>query len=105
MLSLLTISCPRRIPIYPVWNLFLRNKIVDLFILLIFFSTDEINQSSPVIAEAVSYLTKKVDTKTRDVRILQPTIATQNVGANFKFSDISELYCFDKLYNRCRLMK
>lgn len=37
-------------------------------------------ESSPVIAEAVSYLTKKVDSKTRDVKVLQPTIATQSVS-------------------------
>jgi protein KTI12 len=40
---------------------------------------DEIEESSPVIAEAMSYLTKKVDSKTRDVKVLQPTIATQTV--------------------------
>ncbi|KAL6529313.1 hypothetical protein OROGR_014936 [Orobanche gracilis] len=39
---------------------------------------DGIEKSSPPILDAVSYLTKKVDSKTRDVRILQPTIATQS---------------------------
>ncbi|GER41567.1 protein KTI12 [Striga asiatica] len=34
-------------------------------------------KTSPAILEAVDYLTKKVDSKTRDVKILQPTIATQ----------------------------
>jgi len=43
---------------------------------------DEIVESAPVIAEAVSYLTKKVDSKTRDVKVLQPTIATQTVSIN-----------------------
>eukprot|EP00268_Persea_americana_P034920 TRINITY_DN34521_c1_g1_i2.p1 TRINITY_DN34521_c1_g1~~TRINITY_DN34521_c1_g1_i2.p1 ORF type:complete len:209 (+),score=13.95 TRINITY_DN34521_c1_g1_i2:182-808(+) len=43
-------------------------------------SKDGINQSSIAISEAVSYLTRRVDSKTRDVRILQPTIATQNVS-------------------------
>ncbi|XP_039851499.1 protein KTI12 homolog isoform X4 [Panicum virgatum] len=38
-------------------------------------------ESAPVIAEAVSYLTKKVDSKTRDVKVLQPTIATQTILA------------------------
>ena len=41
---------------------------------------EEIVESSPVVAEAVSYLTKKVDSKTRDVKVLQPTIATQSVS-------------------------
>ncbi|KAK1288957.1 hypothetical protein QJS10_CPB19g00088 [Acorus calamus] len=41
-------------------------------------SRDEIKQSSEAISEAVIYLTKKVDSKTRDVRVLQPTIATQS---------------------------
>nr|CAD1818163.1 unnamed protein product [Ananas comosus var. bracteatus] len=55
-------------------------------------SLNEINQSSPVIAEAVSYLTKKVDTKTRDVRILQPTIATQNA----RTAEANSLYEMDR---------
>ncbi|XP_020080030.1 protein KTI12 homolog [Ananas comosus] len=58
----------------------------------LFPSRDEINQSSPVIAEAVSYLTKKVDTKTRDVRILQPTIATQNA----RTAEANSLYEMDR---------
>lgn len=47
-----------------------------------------IEKSSAAIADAVSYLTKKVDSKTRDVKILQPTIATQSVqfsGANTRY--------------------
>lgn len=41
---------------------------------------DGVQQSSTAIAEAVSYLTRKVDSKSREVKILQPTIATQNVS-------------------------
>jgi protein KTI12 len=52
--------------------------LVNLFHLL--FLIDEIVETAPVIAEAVSYLTKKVDSKTRDVKVLQPTIATQTVS-------------------------
>jgi hypothetical protein len=44
------------------------------------FLIDEIVETAPVIAEAVSYLTKKVDSKTRDIKVLQPTIATQTVS-------------------------
>jgi protein KTI12 len=40
---------------------------------------DDVEKSSTVIEEAVLYLTKKVDSKTRDVKVLQPTIATQTV--------------------------
>jgi hypothetical protein len=47
------------------------------------FLIDEIVETAPVIAEAVSYLTKKVDSKTRDVKVLQPTIATQTVSINY----------------------
>ena len=46
------------------------------------FLIDEIVEKAPLIAEAVSYLTKKVDSKTRDVKVLQPTIATQTVSIN-----------------------
>jgi len=42
--------------------------------------------------DAVSYLTKKVDSKTRDVKILQPTIATQNA----RFSEANSLYELDR---------
>ncbi|GJN34213.1 hypothetical protein PR202_gb22858 [Eleusine coracana subsp. coracana] len=53
---------------------------------------DEIVESSPVIAEAVSYLTKKLDSKTRDVKVLQPTIATQTV----RTTEVNSLYEMDK---------
>ncbi|XP_068648690.1 protein KTI12 homolog [Aristolochia californica] len=55
-------------------------------------SKDGIEPLSPAITEAVSYLTKKVDSRTRDVRILQPTIATQNVRA----SEANSLYEMDQ---------
>nr|CAB3455376.1 unnamed protein product [Digitaria exilis] len=58
----------------------------------LFPSRDEIVESAPVIAEAVSYLTKKVDSKTRDVKVLQPTIATQTV----RTSEANSLYEMDK---------
>lgn len=53
---------------------------------------DGIEKTSPAISEAVSYLTKKVDSKTRDVKILQPTIATQNA----RFSEANSLYEMDR---------
>lgn len=46
---------------------------------------DGIDKSSVAIVDAVLYVTKRVDSKTRDVKILQPTLATQNTqvsGAN-----------------------
>ncbi|CAN1152830.1 Protein KTI12 homolog [Linum perenne] len=55
-------------------------------------SSDGIEKSSPAIVDAVSYLTKVVDSKTRDVRVLQPTIATQST----KFSEANSLYELDK---------
>ncbi|KAI0501405.1 hypothetical protein KFK09_016350 [Dendrobium nobile] len=55
-------------------------------------SSEGIEQSSPVIADAVSYLTRKVDSRTRDIRVLQPTIATQNVRA----TEANSLYELDK---------
>lgn len=55
-------------------------------------SRDGIEKSSDAIVEAVSYLTKKVDSKTRDVKILQPTIATQNARS----SEANSLYEMDK---------
>ncbi|URD77118.1 Chromatin associated protein KTI12 [Musa troglodytarum] len=58
----------------------------------LFPSKDEIRQSSPVIADAVSYLTKKVDSKSRDVRVLQPTIATQTAHT----TDANSLYVMDR---------
>uniref|UniRef100_A0A0E0F542 Protein KTI12 homolog n=1 Tax=Oryza meridionalis TaxID=40149 RepID=A0A0E0F542_9ORYZ len=58
----------------------------------LFPSRDEVMESSPVIAEAVSYLTKKVDSKTRDVKVLQPTIATQTA----RTTEANSLYEMDK---------
>ncbi|XP_058090160.1 protein KTI12 homolog [Magnolia sinica] len=55
-------------------------------------SKDRVNQSSTAIAEAVSYLTRKVDSKSGDVRVLQPTIATQNV----RMSEANSLYEMDR---------
>lgn len=51
-----------------------------------------IEKSSSAIIDAVSYLTKKVDARTRDVKILQPTIATQNS----RFSEANSLYELDR---------
>lgn len=53
---------------------------------------DGILKSSAAIVYAVSYLTKKVDSKTRDVKILQPTIATQSA----RFSEANSLYELDR---------
>ncbi|XP_062111399.1 protein KTI12 homolog [Humulus lupulus] len=53
---------------------------------------DGIDKSSTAIIEAVLYLTKKVDSKTRDVKVLQPTIATQTG----KFSEANSLYELDR---------
>lgn len=53
---------------------------------------DGIEKSSAAVADAVSYLTKKVDSKSRDVKVLQPTIATQNV----RFSETNSLYELDR---------
>lgn len=53
---------------------------------------DEIKQSCPIIDEAVSYLTRKVDSKTRDVRVLQPTIATQSA----RTTESNSLYEMDR---------
>ncbi|CAN6177590.1 unnamed protein product [Urochloa humidicola] len=58
----------------------------------LFPSRDGIVETAPVIAEAVSYLTKKVDSKTRDVKVLQPTIATQTV----RTTESNSLYEMDK---------
>ncbi|XP_021718406.1 protein KTI12 homolog [Chenopodium quinoa] len=55
-------------------------------------SKDQIEKSSPAIVDAVSYLTKKVDSKTRDVKILQPTIATQSG----RTSEANSLYEMDR---------
>ncbi|XP_042416662.1 protein KTI12 homolog [Zingiber officinale] len=58
----------------------------------LFPSKDGISQSSSVIVDAVSHLTKKIDSKTRDVKVLQPTIATQTARA----TDANSLYEMDK---------
>lgn len=55
-------------------------------------SKDGVQKSSAAILDAISYLTKIVDSKTRDVKILQPTIATQNT----KFSEANSLYELDR---------
>lgn len=53
---------------------------------------DGIEKSSSAIVDLVSYVTKKVDSKTRDVKILQPTIATQSA----RFSEANSLYEMDR---------
>ena len=58
----------------------------------VLFWIDGVMESSPVIAEAVSYLTKKVDSKTRDVKVLQPTIATQTVSAIYSWKTAAWSY-------------
>lgn len=55
-------------------------------------SRDGIHKSSAAIVDAISYLTKKVDSKSRDVKILQPTIATQST----RFSEANSLYELDR---------
>ncbi|KAF6159662.1 hypothetical protein GIB67_029920 [Kingdonia uniflora] len=59
-------------------------------------SKDGIEQSSAAIVDAVSYLTRKVDSKSRNVRLLQPTIATQNV----RVSEANSLYEMDRATQR-----
>ncbi|KAL6983366.1 hypothetical protein U1Q18_016752 [Sarracenia purpurea var. burkii] len=58
----------------------------------VFPSRDSIEKSSLAILDAVSYLTKRVDSKTRDVRVLQPTIATQTA----RVSEANSLYEMDR---------
>lgn len=53
---------------------------------------DGVEKSSPAIVDAVLYLTKKVDSKTKDVRVLQPTIATQTA----RVSEANSLYEMDR---------
>lgn len=63
----------------------------------LFFSPEEITPSATAITEAVSYVTKKADSKSRDVRILQPTIATQNVRELLSLSwcnYVSYFFCY-----------
>ncbi|KAJ0972140.1 hypothetical protein J5N97_020099 [Dioscorea zingiberensis] len=58
----------------------------------LFPSNDGIKQESEAISEAVSYLTRKVDSKTRDIRVLQPTIATQTAHS----TEANSLYVMDR---------
>ncbi|BFG16800.1 hypothetical protein CerSpe_030740 [Prunus speciosa] len=51
-----------------------------------------IENTSTAIVDAISYLTKKADSKSRDVKTLQPTIATQNT----RFSEANSLYELDR---------
>ncbi|ONK56660.1 uncharacterized protein A4U43_C10F11330 [Asparagus officinalis] len=53
---------------------------------------DGIEETSPVIADAASYLTRKVDSKTKDIKVLQPTIATQTVRG----AEANSLYEMDR---------
>ncbi|KAF5945432.1 hypothetical protein HYC85_015660 [Camellia sinensis] len=53
---------------------------------------DGVEKSSPAIVDAVLYLTKKVDSKTKDVRVLLPTIATQTA----RVSEANSLYEMDR---------
>ncbi|CAF2108757.1 hypothetical protein Bca4012_094067 [Brassica carinata] len=55
-------------------------------------SRDGIEKSSLVILEAVTYLTKTVDSKTQVARVLQPSIATQSA----RFSEANSLYELDR---------
>ncbi|CAI9769798.1 unnamed protein product [Fraxinus pennsylvanica] len=55
-------------------------------------SRDGIENSSAAIVDAIMYLTKKVDSKTRDVKVLQPTIATQNA----RITKATSLYKMDR---------
>ncbi|KAG0466166.1 hypothetical protein HPP92_017746 [Vanilla planifolia] len=58
----------------------------------LFPSKDGIDKSSPAITDAASYLTRRVDSKTRDIKVLQPTIATQNL----RTTESNTLYELDK---------
>ncbi|MBA0765625.1 hypothetical protein Gotri_014787 [Gossypium trilobum] len=53
---------------------------------------DGVERSSIAIVDVVLYLTKKADSKSQDVKILQPTIATQNT----RFSEANSLYEMDR---------
>ncbi|CAI9785283.1 unnamed protein product [Fraxinus pennsylvanica] len=55
-------------------------------------SRDGIEKSSAAIVDAIMYLTKKVDSKTRDIKVLQPTLATQNA----RITEASSLYEMDR---------
>lgn len=55
-------------------------------------SRDGIEKTSSAIVDAVTYLTKKLDPKTRDVKVLQPTIATQSA----RLTEANSLYELDR---------
>ncbi|KAL9246337.1 hypothetical protein vseg_019884 [Gypsophila vaccaria] len=55
-------------------------------------SSEGIDKSRSAILDAVSYLTKKVDSKTKDIKVLQPTIATQSARP----SQANSLYELDR---------
>eukprot|EP01018_Ginkgo_biloba_P023666 Gb_12362 [translate_table: standard] len=55
-------------------------------------SEEQIKESSSPILEAASFLTRRIDSKSRDVHLLQPTIATQNMRA----SETNSLYELDQ---------
>ncbi|XP_074274675.1 protein KTI12 homolog [Silene latifolia] len=55
-------------------------------------SRDGIDKTAPAMLDAVSYLTKKVDSRTKDVKVLQPTIATQSARP----SQANSLYELDR---------
>ncbi|KAF5190245.1 Kti12-like protein [Thalictrum thalictroides] len=59
-------------------------------------SKDGVQQTSAALVSAVSYMTKKVDSKSRDVRVLQPTIATQTA----RTSEANSLYVMDRATQR-----
>uniref|UniRef100_A0A5B6YV38 Protein KTI12 homolog n=1 Tax=Davidia involucrata TaxID=16924 RepID=A0A5B6YV38_DAVIN len=58
----------------------------------LFPSKEGTEKSSAATLDAVLYLTKKVDSKTRDVKLLQPTIATQTT----RLSEANSLYEMDR---------
>lgn len=53
---------------------------------------EQTQESSSAISEAVLFLTKTIDSKSRDVHLLQPTIATQSARA----SETNSLYELDR---------
>ncbi|PNX83959.1 protein KTI12 [Trifolium pratense] len=55
-------------------------------------ASSSLSDSASIVDDAVSYITKKLDSKTRDVKILQPSIATQTK----RFSDANSLHELDK---------
>lgn len=58
----------------------------------LFPSRSGIEKSSAAIIDAVTYLTKRIDSKTKDVKVLQPTIATQGARS----SEANSLYELDR---------